>query len=867
MVLIVAMLLGGTFLAPAVATEVQDGLLVEPYNTQAPLSEAPLLNFPAVGELFRDSGANPQDPEGSRTVWRVLYEDSNGNRLIITEQVLGVTQYNTPFNGVVWTPFPQSNLRSVLNTAMVAPELAANALIPVGAGTDVRNAIGGSFSATENHMLGRTTPGGLATAPQQALFILSISEVNHYFEDAEARRTPEGASWWLRSPGTNNSTSCTFVQPNGTISMTQAFANQGLRPAMWVRGIPSSAILTVAFAPGAHGTLAGGTPNVAMQAMAGATIPAEVVPAVTPNEGFRFTGWAPVNPVGHVVTESIVFTAQYEPIGPPLVNVTFEAGASGTFADGATSVTIQVEAGSPIPAASVPVVRPNEGFNHIGWTPNAPAGHVVHEATIFTAQYEPREVQPGEIEVTFAAGTHGTLAGGIQTVVVPIEAGTAIPAASIPAVTPIAGFRHVGWTPHAPAGHVVNAPITFTAQYEIDPIGQPRPVPVTFAAGANGTLANGAPGITIEIMTGTAITAGNVPAVTPNAGFRHVGWAPHAPVGHVVSGEITFTAQYELIDDQPGEIAVTFAPGDHGALVGGTPNVTVQVQAGAAIPAAEIPAVTSHAGFRFVGWAPSEPAGYIVNTPTTFTAQYEPIGGYPSDCGIPGCTCAACHGDCACVEFHRAYMQGDTYGNFRPGASITRAEVAAILVRTHVAGFEAGTLPPGMAGVPFQDIGTHWARYYIAWAFNAGLVEGYGGSFRPNDFITRQEIAAILARAGGRIHQTGIIDVFDAGLISNWAIGYVRTVFLDGLMIGDANRNFRPLADITRAEVATAVNRMLNRIDSRNELATVVNMEAARPFPDVRYDAWFFHAVIAASNNHNLTRNEAGAINWKQLLP
>ena len=217
-------------------------------------------------------------------------------------------------------------------------------------------------------------------------------------------------------------------------------------------------------------------------------------------------------------------------------------------------------------------------------------------------------------------------------------------------------------------------------------------------------------------------------------------------------------------------------------------------------------------------------------------------------------------------------MQGDTLGNFRPGAPITRGEVAAIMARTQLLDFETGvsTLPPGMERFDaFSDVVPgDWYFYYVAWAYDAGLIRGYpDGTFLPDAPITREEFAAILARTT-TVRAPGETSFADAGNISGWALGYVYTVYREGLMLGAPNNNFNPLTLITRAEAATAMNRNLGRIDSRAafDAAEVVNLENAREFPDVSETAWYFPSVVAAANDHRLTV-EGGAVVWKDILP
>jgi len=229
-------------------------------------------------------------------------------------------------------------------------------------------------------------------------------------------------------------------------------------------------------------------------------------------------------------------------------------------------------------------------------------------------------------------------------------------------------------------------------------------------------------------------------------------------------------------------------------------------------------------------------------------------------------------------EFHRTYMFGNPQGYFRPGATITRAEVAAILVRTELRDFEAfavgaGVLPDGMTSfTEFPDVNpNNWFYYYVAWAFEADLIRGLpDGTFRPNQPITRQEIAAMMSRLDGVEYRqagtpTGIVDF---GNTQDWARNYVYTVYRAGLMVGNAAGYFNPRANITRAETATVFNRNLNRVDSLAAYEPAdVTREHARNFPDVPATnaagtamPWFFPAVLAATNDHYLSRNADGTI-------
>ena len=84
---------------------------------------------------------------------------------------------------------------------------------------------------------------------------------------------------------------------------------------------------------------------------------------------------------------------------------------------------------------------------------------------------------------------------------------------------------------------------------------------------------------------------------------------------------------------------------------------------------------------------------------------------------------------------------------FRPNASITRAEFAAIATR-----FDAdGDKTPAS----FDDIANHWAKDEISVAANNGWVNGYkDGSFRPQNNITRAETMSLVNRVLNRNPET-----------------------------------------------------------------------------------------------------------------
>ena len=148
---------------------------------------------------------------------------------------------------------------------------------------------------------------------------------------------------------------------------------------------------------------------------------------------------------------------------------------------------------------------------------------------------------------------------------------------------------------------------------------------------------------------------------------------------------------------------------------------------------------------------------------------------------------------------------------FRPGNNITRAEFAKLIAGALGLAKEMPSKPT------FMDVQTaNWHYGYVEAAAKAGLVKGYKGKFRPNDFITRQEITAIMIRAMGKESEALAkaqekIDLADAAQISSWARGYVSLAVTIGLLEGYPDKTFMPKKNTTRAEAAIFICRYLEK--------------------------------------------------------
>jgi len=217
--------------------------------------------------------------------------------------------------------------------------------------------------------------------------------------------------------------------------------------------------------------------------------------------------------------------------------------------------------------------------------------------------------------------------------------------------------------------------------------------------------------------------------------------------------------------------------------------------------------------------------------------------------------------------FHARFMIGYPDGNFMPQGFITRAEVAAVLVRTMTTQFGVNVPRAQVADITnkFTDISPGaWHAEYIAIAYSYGLVQGFpDGTFRPDAAITREQFAAVLARTA-RVQTRGAIPYTDAANISYWALDYVYTALAAGLMHGDAIGTFRSTQPISREEAAAAFNRILGRGHTTSR--SIEGVPNIIIFPDAAdRSRWSFYYVLEATNSHWYFRDGKQEI-WTEVV-
>ena len=198
------------------------------------------------------------------------------------------------------------------------------------------------------------------------------------------------------------------------------------------------------------------------------------------------------------------------------------------------------------------------------------------------------------------------------------------------------------------------------------------------------------------------------------------------------------------------------------------------------------------------------------------------------------------------TEDHVAYIIGYEDGTVRPGANITRAEVATIFFRLLTDETRESYWSQSSG---FTDVASGaWYNNAVSTLTRAGILDGYeDGSFRPNASITRAEftkIAVSFFKHAGGASANPFSDVPD----SAWYAEFVKAAAELGLIDGYEDGTFRPNAPITRAEACTIVNRTLGRAPDKDNLLPEHEMLT---WPDNSRDAWYYAQIQEATNSHD----------------
>lgn len=204
---------------------------------------------------------------------------------------------------------------------------------------------------------------------------------------------------------------------------------------------------------------------------------------------------------------------------------------------------------------------------------------------------------------------------------------------------------------------------------------------------------------------------------------------------------------------------------------------------------------------------------------------------------------------------HFAYVQGYPDGTVKPAGNITRAETAAILFRL-MDDASRKTYYSTKSG--FRDVASgSWYNTYVATLNNAGVItDSSNGYFRPNEAITRAELAAMLAKFS---ETTGAANYFNDVSAKYWAANAIAICAKLGWITGYPDGTFRPDKNVTRAELMA----MINRATGRAPKSADAFLPGMKTWSDNTADKWYYLDVQEATNSHSYTVK--GSETWTAL--
>ncbi|WP_020618042.1 S-layer homology domain-containing protein [Paenibacillus daejeonensis] len=160
---------------------------------------------------------------------------------------------------------------------------------------------------------------------------------------------------------------------------------------------------------------------------------------------------------------------------------------------------------------------------------------------------------------------------------------------------------------------------------------------------------------------------------------------------------------------------------------------------------------------------------------------------------------------------------------------------------------------PGMSSAGYKDVlQTHWAAGDILWATQHNWLQGYGdGRFAPERKVTRAELVQALVNITQP--EAGTVPGF-SDTDSHWAAAAVAAASRAGWVSGYEDGTFRPNASVSRAEAVTIVNRYLQRMP--------LEVPAASPWSDLTEAHWAFADIMEASYVHDYRYYATSVEEW-----
>ncbi|MFD2444569.1 S-layer homology domain-containing protein [Bacillus sp. CGMCC 1.16607] len=167
----------------------------------------------------------------------------------------------------------------------------------------------------------------------------------------------------------------------------------------------------------------------------------------------------------------------------------------------------------------------------------------------------------------------------------------------------------------------------------------------------------------------------------------------------------------------------------------------------------------------------------------------------------------------------RNIINGFGDGTFRPNEIITRAQAAKILALALDLDMTI-IKDPGFKDVPKEN----WSYQYISALANKGIIAGYGDEFKPNDPLTRAQMAKIISLAYHLQTDDSKQLPFTDVKHGDWFANYVGALVGNEITSGTTPTTFSPNKNVTRGQIAAFVYRSENKVGPVQVYETISNI-------------------------------------------
>ncbi|MFP5528370.1 isopeptide-forming domain-containing fimbrial protein [Peptococcus simiae] len=199
------------------------------------------------------------------------------------------------------------------------------------------------------------------------------------------------------------------------------------------------------------------------------------------------------------------------------------------------------------------------------------------------------------------------------------------------------------------------------------------------------------------------------------------------------------------------------------------------------------------------------------------------------------------------------YIVGYPDKTVRPLRFISRAEAAAVFHRLYDGDYpkEVNTWSKDT----FKDVPENaWYIEPVKQMYKSGIIAGSEGKFRPDEPITRAELAGLATRFnpekfGGKKDDGAFADVSTG----QWYSSAVALAAANKWVSGYPDGTFKPNNYITRTETMSIINRVLDRQMTTEKLR---ELGVKNPYTDIKEDDWYYADALEATINHKKERGK-----------